>query len=1087
MLSSSPVETSYELLLQQQQLLLQCQLDWLHKYPQIILPAAQKPSSNTEGACSSSTSNSLGANVAVSQTQPTATSVSSVTSNGTQLGLITVTSNIANGGTGVTVNSLGSTTGTLLNVGNGSGTLVLTAQPSPSPVQSAVATVVPAPTPQTITVTLPAQQQQQAQVTLQPSLQVSQPALEPVQSQSSCITAAPQPSSQTTSQLPTTIKILGKLEDMKVSDLKMELKKRNLPVSGSKPQLIERIRNANAAAAAAADNNSTVSHGSPIEGSQVTQPMDIQIDVQMDVSHTSPEDTLTGFSADTPPQPSPPQPSPPQPPSVVASSNAMDTTPSSVNAQQMSPVSPPAVPSPNGSAHEMDTTPVSPSPSPVTREDLIREQQRQIKELQKQVKLLQSQQQLEMLRAKETNAQKPISKPSAAATIISANGNTGISSTLLDPSKAAVKQHLQNKIQQQQQQQLQVQQLQQQLQQQQLQQQQQIVFQQQQQQGINAKASLAAFLQQQQASSPSNNSNNNSNNNNINTVNNNNNNNINNNNNSLNNLNNNLINKKLSKTLVVQPQLQQVQQPQQQQQQQQAATPAAIVLNHINAQGKKGLASLVTLAGITGANVNHQRTNSLPNFLGGPMVQLAPPVEQKSTPSHQQRASSVSPLTGSKEVDLKPTILPTHRLVLTRTTTEPHILTLTTAPAAASSAASGAATIMATTNAVVPLSLPGGVAFNVTPNSGSKLPQYEEVASLLKNVKQEPASEKNSSGRHSVKSQIVDDVLDILIKSGELPPSAAQDPTTPTPTPSNSVPEPAGTNGSNLCGAFSEAQDSVDMFANVFSPGNVGSPEHSVASVQCGPLPLPSPSGTPPPPPPPPLPHTSFAVTLPTALSLTSTASVPPTENSFSLFGGTHTLDYILGSNGPPATSVDLKELGLDLETLDSMDFGQLDGSSSGQDVKLEPSDINMEAESEDMQPQVDRHEQQQQQQQQERQQHQQLAEQLLSTPSELMDICDMSEMDSDWLDSLMAPSDHSAEPSDHSSFNQTSLLPSSSSSSYIHMNGHSHTDIDSYDPLLSTNQDPLDLFSMDTMDSDFKMPSELGLNINWDKVDFAT
>lgn len=69
----------------------------------------------------------------------------------------------------------------------------------------------------------------------------------------------------------------------------------------------------------------------------------------------------------------------------------------------MSPVSPPAAPSPSNSVHEMDTTPVSPAPSPVFREDLIREQQRQIKELQKQVKLLQSQQQQEMLRAKESN------------------------------------------------------------------------------------------------------------------------------------------------------------------------------------------------------------------------------------------------------------------------------------------------------------------------------------------------------------------------------------------------------------------------------------------------------------------------------------------------------------------------------------------------------------------------------------------------------------------------------------------------------------------------------------------------------------
>ena len=44
---------------------------------------------------------------------------------------------------------------------------------------------------------------------------------------------------------------------------------------------------------------------------------------------------------------------------------------------------------------------------------------------------------------------------------------------------------------------------------------------------------------------------------------------------------------------------------------------------------------------------------------------------------------------------------------------------------------------MATTNAVVPVSLAEGVTFNVSRNSNAdKLPQYEEVASLLKNIKQ---------------------------------------------------------------------------------------------------------------------------------------------------------------------------------------------------------------------------------------------------------------------------------------------------------------------------------------------------------------
>lgn len=41
--SQASVETSYELLLQQQQLFLQWQLEWQHKYPQIILPAKANP------------------------------------------------------------------------------------------------------------------------------------------------------------------------------------------------------------------------------------------------------------------------------------------------------------------------------------------------------------------------------------------------------------------------------------------------------------------------------------------------------------------------------------------------------------------------------------------------------------------------------------------------------------------------------------------------------------------------------------------------------------------------------------------------------------------------------------------------------------------------------------------------------------------------------------------------------------------------------------------------------------------------------------------------------------------------------------
>ena len=39
-----------------------------------------------------------------------------------------------------------------------------------------------------------------------------------------------------------TPKLISRLEDLKVSDLKVQLKKRSLPVSGSKPQLLERLK-----------------------------------------------------------------------------------------------------------------------------------------------------------------------------------------------------------------------------------------------------------------------------------------------------------------------------------------------------------------------------------------------------------------------------------------------------------------------------------------------------------------------------------------------------------------------------------------------------------------------------------------------------------------------------------------------------------------------------------------------------------------------------------------------------------------------------------------------------------------------------
>lgn len=52
----------------------------------------------------------------------------------------------------------------------------------------------------------------------------------------------PSPAPSTSSESSTPSRLTSRLEDMKVSDLKAELKRRSLPVSGSKPQLIERLK-----------------------------------------------------------------------------------------------------------------------------------------------------------------------------------------------------------------------------------------------------------------------------------------------------------------------------------------------------------------------------------------------------------------------------------------------------------------------------------------------------------------------------------------------------------------------------------------------------------------------------------------------------------------------------------------------------------------------------------------------------------------------------------------------------------------------------------------------------------------------------
>lgn len=105
-----------------------------------------------------------------------------------------------------------------------------------------------------------------------------------------------------------------------------------------------------------------------------------------------------------------------------------------------------------------------------------------------------------------------------------------------------------------------------------------------------------------------------------------------------------------------------------------------------------------------------------------------------------------------------------------------------------------------------------------------------------------------------IKSQVVDDVLEILIKNGELPPSAAQDPATPT-TPNRQLQQ----NLVFTAPADSPTQSLVFTAASPMSP--ISPIPMEVSHSGCS-----SPSTPAPPPPPPPLPLTTFSIQLPSAL-----------------------------------------------------------------------------------------------------------------------------------------------------------------------------------------------------------------------------
>ncbi|XP_019767010.2 myocardin-related transcription factor B isoform X1 [Dendroctonus ponderosae] len=84
---------------------------------------------------------------------------------------------------------------------------------------------------------------------------------------------SPAPSTCSETSMPGRVNLPGKLEDMKVSDLKAELKRRNLPVSGCKPQLIERLKSCASQSQPSSDNPASV---------------DSSVTSSMDQSHNSP-------------------------------------------------------------------------------------------------------------------------------------------------------------------------------------------------------------------------------------------------------------------------------------------------------------------------------------------------------------------------------------------------------------------------------------------------------------------------------------------------------------------------------------------------------------------------------------------------------------------------------------------------------------------------------------------------------------------------------------------------------------------------------------------------------------------------------